>query len=228
MTPGKVKASPHGEADGHGARHDASHDVEPGGESRRGPGRPRDERVDRAILHETLELLAEVGPTGLSVEEVASRAGVGKTTIYRRFATKDDLLVAALASLNEALPTELPDGPVRDLLVLMVTAWWEQSYGTQAGQLFPRVLAHAKNNPRMFCSFYDQVIEPRRDRYRAVIQRGVERGELRADTDIELMTTLIISSSVYTLQVRSSGRDAAPGAGPSDFVDAILAGFLAR
>jgi AcrR family transcriptional regulator len=192
----------------------------------RGPGRPRDERADHAILAATLGLLSEVGPTGLSVEEVASRAGVGKATIYRRFATKDDLMVAALASLNESLPAEPAPGRTRDVLVLMVTGWWDQ-YSSPTGQLFPRVLAHAKNNPRMFCSFYDQVIEPRRDLYRMLIRRGIDAGELRADTDIELMTTLIISSSVYTLQVRASGRDASPGAGPADFVDAILAGFLA-
>lgn len=190
----------------------------------RGPGRPRDERVGRAILETTLTVLCEVGPTGLSVEEVASRAGVGKATIYRRFATKDDLVVAALASLNESLPSEPPPGTMRDVLILMVTSWWEQ-YSSQTGQLFPRVLAHAKNNPQMFCSFYDQVVEPRRDLYRAVIRKGIDAGELRADTDVELMTTLIISSSVYTLQVRASGRDASPGAGPAEFVDAILRGF---
>lgn len=193
---------------------------------RRAPGRPRDERADRAILDVTLELLAEVGPTALSVEEVASRAGVGKTTIYRRFATKDDLVVAALASLNASLPTPMPDGGVRDTLVAMVGAWWSQHEVGRNGQLFARVLAHAKSNPRMFCSFYDQMIEPRRELYRLVIRRGIESGELRPDTDVELMTTLIISSSVYTLQVRASGRDASPGAGPEDYVDAILRGFL--
>ena len=190
----------------------------------RGPGRPRDERVGRAILETALTVLCEVGPTGLSVEEVASRAGVGKATIYRRFPTKDDLVVAALASLNESLPSEPPPGTARDVLILMVTSWWEQN-SNQTGQLFPRVLAHAKNNPRMFCSFYDQVVEPRRDLYRAVIRKGIDAGELRTDTDVELMTTLIISSSVYTLQVRASGRDASPGAGPTEFVDAILRGF---
>jgi AcrR family transcriptional regulator len=194
----------------------------------RAPGRPRSIEADRAILDATLVLLAEVGPTALSVEEVASRAGVGKTTIYRRFATKDDLVVASLASLNESLPTEIVDGNVRDCLVAMISGWWaQQEGGNPSGQLFHRVLAHAKKNPQMFCAFYDQVIEPRRDIYRAVIRRGIARGELREDTDVELMTTLIISSSVYVLQMRASGRDASPGSGPADFVDAILRGFLA-
>ena len=217
MTPARIRRLIHGDATGHDAG------------APRGPGRPRSAVADAAILDAALALLAEVGPTALSVEEVATRAGVGKTTIYRRFATKEDLVVAALASLNESLPTEVVEGTVREALVTMVTGWWaQQEDGSQSGQLFHRVLAHAKRNPQMFCSFYDQVIEPRRDLYRAVIRRGIERGELRPDADVELMTTLIISSSVYTLQMRASGRDASPGAGPADFVDAILSGFLAR
>ena len=193
----------------------------------RAPGRPRDGRADRAIVASTLEVLAEVGPSALSVEEVASRAGVSKATIYRRFPTKDDLVVAALASLNESLTSAPPEGSTRDVLVLLVTAWWEQHAESQSGQLFPRVLAHAKSNPRMFCSFYDQVIEPRRDVYRAVIGAGIESGELRADTDVNLLTTLIIASSVYTLQIRASGRDALPGMEPAAFIDGVLTGFLA-
>jgi AcrR family transcriptional regulator len=193
----------------------------------RGPGRPRDERVDRAILATTLDVLAEVGPTGLSVDEVATRAGSSKTAIYRRFSTKDDLIVAALASLNASLPAQPPDGSARDALVLLVSGWWDQ-YATPTGQLYPRVLAHAKNNPRMFCSFYDQVMEPRRELYRSAIRRGIDAGELRADTDVELLTTLVVSSTVYTLQVRASGRDPAPGAGPAELVDAILDGFRPR
>jgi AcrR family transcriptional regulator len=215
MTPARIRRLIHGDSAGHDAH------------APRGPGRPRSAEADAAILGATLALLAEVGPTGLSVEEVASRAGVGKTTIYRRFPTKDDLVAASLASLNESLPTEVGEGSTRDVLVGMVTGWWAQQLeGGTSGQLFHRVLAHAKRNPEMFCSFYDQVIEPRRDLYREVIRRGVARGELRADTDVELMTTLIISSSVYTLQMRASGRDASPGAGPAEFVDAILRGFL--
>ncbi|MBI1376875.1 MAG: TetR family transcriptional regulator [Frankiales bacterium] len=210
----------HGDPGGHDEAHG-----DPGGSGRRGPGRPRDERVDTAILEATLALLGEVGPTALSVEEVAARAGVGKATIYRRFAAKEDLVIAALASVDDAATAEVPDGHVRDVLVAMVTAWWRQK-DSQTGQLFPRVLAHAKSNPAMFCSYYDQVVEPRRAVYRTVIQRGIDRGELRADTDVDMLTTLVVASSVYTLQVRTSGRDSTPGAGPEDFVDAILRGFL--
>ncbi len=191
----------------------------------KGRGRPRDERADAAILTTALDLLAEVGPTGLSVEEVATRAGVGKATIYRRFAGKDDLVLAALQSLNERLPAAPATGTARDALVHVVSGWWESHDDSATGQVFPRVFAYARTNPEMFGCFYDSVIEQRRDLYRTIIRRGVVSGEFRADADVELLTTLVISSTLYVLQVRASGRDAAPGSGPAELVDAILTGF---
>jgi len=193
----------------------------------RAPGRPRDGRVDALVLETALNLLAEVGPTGLSVEEVATRAGVGKATIYRRWPTKDDLVVASLGALVPALPDDIPEGSVRAGLLALVDAWWTSYRESPNGMVFQRVMAHAKSNPRLFESFYDAVIEPRREQFRVVLRRGIASGELRADADLELLITLIIGTSVYLNQVRSSGRDAAPGAGAAEVVDAALASFLA-
>lgn len=193
----------------------------------RGPGRPRDERADRAILDAALELLAEVGPTGLSVEEVAARAGVSKATIYRRFPTKDDLVVASLSGLVVSWPDDVPSGSVRDRLVHLVEHWWTSYARSANGQVFHRVLAHAKSNPRLFEAFYDEVIEPRRDLFRRVLRDGVAAGEIRPDADLELVITMIVGTSVYTNQTRSAGRDPMPGSGPAELVDAALAGALA-
>lgn len=194
----------------------------------RGPGRPRDERADRAILDAALELLAEVGPTGLSVEEVAARAGVSKATIYRRFHTKDDLVVGCLSGLAVALPDDLEHGSVRERLVALVETWWSSYVQSPNGQVFHRVLAHAKSNPRLFEVFYDEVIEPRRDLFRSVLRDAIDRGEIRRGADIELVVTMIIGTSVYTNQSRSAGRDPMPGCGAAELVDAALAGVLAR
>ncbi len=193
----------------------------------RAPGRPRDARVDALVLETALAMLAEVGPTGLSVEEVAARAGVGKSTIYRRWPTKDDLVVASLGALV-MVPEDVPEGSARDGIVYLVTQWWSTYNESPNGMVFQRVMAHAKSNPRLFESFYDAVIEPRRELFRVALRRGIERGEIRPDADIELLVTLILGSSVYMNQVRSSGRDPAPGAGADALVDAALAGFLAR
>jgi AcrR family transcriptional regulator len=192
----------------------------------RAPGRPRDERADRAILDAALELLAEVGPTGLSVEEVAARAGVSKATIYRRFPTKDDLVVASLSCLVVNVPDDLPAGTVQERLVALMRLWWETYAVSPNGVVFHRVLAHAKSNPRLFEAFYDEVIEPRRAMFRSVLRDAMASGELRPDADVELIITLIIGTSIYTNQTRSAGRDPAPGAGPQQLVDAVLASYL--
>ena len=68
------------------------------------PGRPRSEEADRAIIDAALDLFAESGAGGLCIEAVAARAGVGKSTIYRRWPGKEDLLVDALATLKSPLP----------------------------------------------------------------------------------------------------------------------------
>jgi AcrR family transcriptional regulator len=192
----------------------------------RGPGRPRDARADQAIIDSTLELLAQTGVSGLSVEEVAVRAGVSKATIYRRFESKDALILSSLASLNSELPAQPPEGPIADVLVAVFESWWASHGSSQSARLFPQLFGHARSNPELFGQFYDQVIEPRRDFFRVILHRAVRQGELRASTDVELVTTLLISSSVYTLHLRAAGRDVAPGAGAADVVDAVLAGCV--
>lgn len=192
-------------------------------------GRPRSAEADRAIVGATLELLGELGPTGLTVEEVASRAGVSKATLYRRYAGKDQLIVDALASLNDELPAETPDcGSTRDTLVLILEGWRAGYPTSLAGRLFPRVTAHARSNPPLFGCFYDRVIEPRRERFREVLRRGVARGELRDDLDVELAVTLLIAPTLYQLQLSAGGRDPAPGSGAAELVDAVLDGLAVR
>jgi AcrR family transcriptional regulator len=193
----------------------------------RGPGRPRDARADQAIINSTLELLAAVGVNALSVEEVALKAHVSKATIYRRFESKDALIVASLTSLNSELPTEPPQGPLRESLVRVFETWWASHRTSQSARLFPQLFGHARSNPELFGQFYDQVIEPRRDFFRTMLRQGISSGELKPSTDVELVTTLLISSSVYTLHLRAAGRDVAPGSSAADFVDAVLAGWIA-
>src|SRR5271168_2462929 len=84
----------------------------------RRPGRPRSEQAEQAILEATIEAVGERGIDGVSCEDVASRAGVGKATLYRRWPGKEDLLIAAFAALKRPLPQ--PGGvSVRDDLIAM-------------------------------------------------------------------------------------------------------------
>ena len=87
---------------------------------RKPPGRPRDPEADRAILQATLKLLTEQGYAGMSVERVASEAGVGKTTIYRRYASKEELATAAVGALRDDLGPPPDTGSTRTDIVEMI------------------------------------------------------------------------------------------------------------
>src|SRR5262245_22575212 len=96
------------------------------------PGRPRSAQAERAIIEATLDLLAEVGIGGLSIEHVAARAGVGKATIYRRWANKDALIIDAAASLKSPLP-EVPGRSIREDLKIIADVMVGDQQRARAG-----------------------------------------------------------------------------------------------
>lgn len=150
----------------------------------RRPGRPRSERADRAIIDAALSLLAESGPGGLCIEEVAARAGVGKATIYRRWPGKEDLLLDAIAALKEPLP-EPAGRSVAEDLVSLLTALSAEKGDPRRVRDFALLLGEGAKYPRLMARYAETVVEPRREVIREVLRRGVATGELRPDVDID-------------------------------------------
>ncbi len=147
-------------------------------------GRPRDPALDRKILGAALDALAERGYSGLSVEAVAAAAGVGKTTIYRRFSGKDDLVAAALEALAGAV--ELPDtGSTRDDLTGYLERLHETVLKGPGIPAFAALLVEGHRNPRLLGRLHDRLVVRRRELFQRVLRRGVERGEVRADADLD-------------------------------------------
>jgi AcrR family transcriptional regulator len=166
----------------------------------RKPGRPRSAEADRAIFTKTLELLADEGLRGLSVERVAERAGVAKTTIYRRFPAKRDLVRAALASVAAFGQIDPPDtGSVRDDLHDLARARVAVLKRTGTQLLMPRLMAEAGSDPELHALILAVFADPARDVVTRVLRRGVQRGELRADVDVGLVTDLLAGVIVYRL-----------------------------
>ncbi|HUN31756.1 MAG TPA: TetR/AcrR family transcriptional regulator [Trebonia sp.] len=155
------------------------------------PGRPRSERADQAILDAALDAFAELGAEGVSCEGVAARAGVGKATIYRRWPGKEDLLIAALAALKSPLPA--PGGvSVRDDLVAMLTVMVQDSDDPRYARQFAMLHGEGERYPRLLARYKETAVEPRRETVRKVLRHGIETGQLRADTDVEIaMLTLM-------------------------------------
>lgn len=162
----------------------------PADPDRKAPGRPRSARVDEAILTSVIDMLAG-GTTAeaLSMEAVAARAGVGKATLYRRWPNKDALLVDAVASLKGPVP-EIVGLSVRDDLISLLHPVGRRE-ATSAARVLPCLITELKRSP-LLNECYQRIIEPRRERMRDVIRRGIAAGELRADLDLEVVMAMLV------------------------------------
>jgi AcrR family transcriptional regulator len=192
----------------------------------RPPGRPRSAEAHRAILDAAIAAFVEEGFEGMSIEGVAARAGVGKTTIYRRWPSKEDLVIDAINEL--IFDVEPPDtGSVREDLVEMLVIIQTIMTSSPAGEIFPRMAAQVAAGSPLGLAYLKRVIEPRFAILQAMIARGVERGELPADADPHLLRALLIGPVLmWKLLGRLSRRGVRRRA--EHIVDTVLAGIRTR
>ncbi|MEU7751878.1 TetR/AcrR family transcriptional regulator [Micromonospora sp. NPDC049101] len=191
----------------------------------RSPGRPRSLRADEAIVEATLDLLAE-GSTieALSIEAIAARAGVGKATIYRRWAGKDALLLDALRRLKGVLAQ--PAGhSVRDDLVLLVGAIGK-NIDPRAAKIMPCLVPAVNRSPDQY-QLYQNIISPRRQLMRDVLRRGIDEGLLRPDIDVEV-TMALLTGPMLIQRVLQWNPELDERALPERVVDAVLEGIRVR
>jgi AcrR family transcriptional regulator len=190
----------------------------------RRPGRPRSERAEQAMLDAALEAVAECGVDGVHCEDVAARAGVGKATLYRRWSGKEDMLIAAFASLKRPLPQPRGESAREDLVAMldvMATDAEDPRYARQ----FALLHGEGARYPRLLARYKEQVVEPRRELIRQVLRRGVAAGELRPDTDVEI-AMLTLTGAVLAREKHDS-RPAEPGFA-ARVVDELLRGIAVR
>lgn len=201
-------------------------DAAPAGASRadpgRAPGRPRSARADEAIIAAVLDLLQDgVAVDALSIEAVASRAGVGKATIYRRWPNKEALILDAVRSLKGDA-VQPAGGSVRDDLVALLSAVARPRDG-RALRVLPCLVPEMHRNPVQH-RLYQEIIEPRREVVREVLRRGIRTGELRPDIDIEVTLSLLIGPILVQKLLRwNPALDDATL--PARVVDSVLAGI---
>jgi len=190
---------------------------EDGGRARR--GRPRDPGVDESILSSTLLLLGEVGYARLTMEQVATRARVGKASLYLRWPSKVALVADAVQRLSPDLVPGVPDtgtlpGDMREFLRQLV-----RPRSTAAAAL-PAVAGEATNNPEMREAFRRGVTPTLIESVRMIVQRAVDRGELPATADVELLSVLPMA----LLQQLRLIHEERPG---EEMADRIVAQFYA-
>ena len=180
------------------------------------PGRPRSARAHQAILDAALELLAEEGFEGMSVEGIAARAGVGKTTIYRRWATKEDVIIDAVRGIHAEVPV-IDTGNLRDDLLTLAKGTQREGPRSAIERLLPRALSVAQTNPAVFEVYRERLIAPRLKVIRQLIERAIERGEVRADLDPQLVVDMFTGALFFRMLITSH---VAPP--PPDFAEQLV------
>jgi AcrR family transcriptional regulator len=167
--------------------------------SSRKPGRPRSQAHDVAILEAALRLMERDGYARLSMEAVAAEAGTTKAAIYRRHASKAELATAALAFLRDRRPTPASDDPRADLIEELgrFRRGVERPHGMA---MLGTVLAEEEHVPELIAAFRRDVVLPRRERLRAIL----ERATLRPGLDVETAVNLAVGS--YYAEYLARGR----------------------
>ena len=185
-------------------------------------GRPRSSETEQAILQATRELLVEAGVHGLTVEKVAARAGVAKTTIYRRWRDKDELALAVVLDMVEQV-VQLPElGDTRAELLAFVNAAVDVLGSTLMGRVMQGLVSDLATDPELARAFRDRVVSVRDAEVERLVERGVTRGDLRPETDPMTVHDLLIGPVYYRLLLTGQPLDRAFA---RRTVDAVLRAF---
>ncbi len=159
-------------------------------------------------MEATLELLQRHGVTGLSIEAVAQRAGVAKTTIYRRWPGKAELVLDVLTHVRGTVIPLPQDRPVREVLEIMLETVWEERRDPRrgGGAVLRRLIAEIDVHPEMAAQYLARVVVPRRAQLMEVLRRGVREGEIRPDADLDLVAETLIAPVLLGAWMHSGTR----------------------
>jgi AcrR family transcriptional regulator len=153
---------------------------------KRPPGRPRSEQARVAILRSTLKLLADKGFSDLTIESVAEHAGVGKATVYRWWPDKAALIADAFARSTKR-NLHFPDtGSVRTDMSQQMRQLIKV-FRSRRGRIVSAILAAGQTDRNVIAAFRERFMMPRRREAYATLRRGIQRGQLRKNIDMDLL-----------------------------------------
>jgi AcrR family transcriptional regulator len=166
-------------------------------------GRKRDHSRDPEILAAALEVLSETGYDGMTIDMVAARAKAGKATLYRRWASKAELVIDAVACMkkDDLSPDMLPDtGTLRGDLVAMIKAPSIEE-GEKKLQIMAGISSMLSRSPELAHAANAAIVEPRAAAHRIFLGRAKDRGEIPVSSDIDTLAQLVPSMAAYRVLI---------------------------
>ncbi|HBL59736.1 MAG TPA: TetR family transcriptional regulator [Cyanobacteria bacterium UBA8803] len=166
--------------------------------NKKSPGRPRSAQSHQAILQATLELLAEVGFDAMSIDAIATRAGVGKTTIYRRYSGKEELVADAIESLRQDV--FIPDtGHLWSDLDALIENAAHITLSPLGRQTVAMIISSASTNSQFAQIYWTKYMQPRRQAFTVVLERAKARSEVQTNLDAGLVFDIMSGIMLYAL-----------------------------
>jgi AcrR family transcriptional regulator len=160
------------------------------------PGRPRNPETDSDILRAAGDILIKEGYRALTMERLAARAGVGKTTVYRRWKSMSELVSALLDAADEAWPMPQAEfANIREDLRTLYRNWIAGMSG--AGKIIPILIAEGVQNPELATILHERFVLPRRRLAIAMIDRAKKRGEVSKTADSQTAIDLFMGRMWY-------------------------------
>jgi AcrR family transcriptional regulator len=205
------------------------------------PARQRRKQArPQELLNAALELFVEKGFSATRSDEVATRAGVSKGTLYLYFPSKEELFKAVVRTNLASLIAEGQhiadrfEGSSAQLLRLLMQTWWQRVGDTHAGGIFKIIITEVRNFPELAQFYTDEVIMPAHRLITGTLRRGIERGEFREVPLDETTHTLIAPLLFQALHKHSVGACSVLGPQPSPTrlidtqIDLVLHGLVKR
>ncbi len=189
-------------------------------------GRPRHAGARPAIIEATLELLAERGFQAATMDAIAARSGVGKNTIYRRWASKEELVADAIHDLSAELDV-LEGEDLYAILLHQIRDVMRLFADPLVGRILPGLLGELHRNPELAAAWDERLVRPRREAIDELLKHALEQGELREGVDPDLIADLLVSPP-FVRVLFPFGLADAPSGYAEELLDAIWHGIAPR
>jgi AcrR family transcriptional regulator len=169
------------------------------------------------VIEAAIQLIAERGIEGTSMDAIAQVSGVSKATVYKHWKDKETLCIDVIVNLRE-LPPEFRSGDTRRDLIDLITHLSKADRPDRLMKIWPRIMGYAAANPKFAAALHKHSFAPRRARIAGILKQAADRGDLPASIDVDFAMDLLIGPIIHR---RVSGGQFPPG-----FAELVVTAFL--